>query len=169
MLRGSDHVFFVDPLPAKRGHSLTRAFLRSSSAGSASGTVFAEALGASNYALITGDRVQEFDAAGRYLLTWLPGACMIEPAEDVPAPAPGQRARIVPSPWDGLNVRAEEVESLALAAFCWQSPAGWSALDAFISRGANRAAAREIIPLLHAALNGAGVPPSEGTARQSAA
>ncbi len=166
---GWSDVFFIDPLPAKRGHALTRAYVRGSNVGSASGPLFAEALGAANYAMITGDHVQEFDEAGRYLKTWLPGACMIEPAEDVSPPAPGQRTRIVPAPWDGLGLRAEEVETLALAAFHWQSSAGWSALDAFISRGADRAAAHETMPLLRAALNGSWAPPNESTARENAA
>lgn len=144
-LDGITEAFLVDPLPAKRGHALAQAFAEQGGIGS--DTLFAEALGAANYARITGDLVQEFDGIGGYVQTWLPDACMVEPAEDVPPPRPGQRLRVVPAPWDGLAVRAEEVELLALASFCWQSPAGWAALDAFLRQGASRPAAAAVLPL----------------------
>ncbi len=128
--------FVVDPLPAKCGLALSTA-IAAQAAGRPGGmpreSVLAEALGPQNYALITGDHVQEFDESGRYLRTSMAGAVMIEPLEDVPPPAPGQRTRVVASEWDGLDLRVEEVEALALAAFYWQSVAGWKGLTALLN------------------------------------
>ena len=154
-LDGLAEPILVDPLPAKRGRALTRSFLEQG--GTGSDALFAEALGPASYARITGDLVQEFDALGDYLKTWLPDACMVEPSGDVQPTARGERVRVVAAPWDGLAVRAEEVERLGLAALYWQSDAGWTALDAFLRRGADRVAATAILPLL-AVRTAAGLP-----------
>ncbi len=158
-LQGSDQVFLVDPLPAKQGRALTRAFIeiaRSVNRRCAIDALFAEALGGRNYALITGDHVQEFDEIGRYVRTWMPGACMVEPTGDVSDVVPGQRVRIIATPWDGLTLRVEEVDRLGLAALYWQSTAGRSALDAFIRLGGTGEAAAAVLPALFTSLNGHG-------------
>ncbi|MFC0681301.1 hypothetical protein ACFFGH_26010 [Lysobacter korlensis] len=148
-LTGSGESFLVPPLPAKRGQALARTLLQLGSHDEPGrrSQVFAEALGPGNYALITGDHVQEFGELGNYVHTWLPGARMIEPAEAVPAPAAGERIRIIPAPWDGLNLREEEVEALALAAYRWQSPAGWRGLELLL-RGQASQEATAMAPLL---------------------
>jgi hypothetical protein len=121
---GTPHVFLVDPLPAKRGRALSEAYASSSGRDASKYSlpcVFAEALGAENYALLTGDAVQEFDATGNYLRTCLPDAIMVEPDGEVPAPAPGQRVRIIASPWDGLDLRSGECMTIVLEALAWQT------------------------------------------------
>jgi hypothetical protein len=130
-VHGSPHQFLVDPLPAKRGLALAAACGKTALRGlddDALCGLFAEALGPENFAVLTGDLVQEFDGAGTYLRTHLPGAVMVEPEGDVDPVAPGQRMRIIPSPWDGLDLRAEELIGLALAAVRWQSSGGRTAL-----------------------------------------
>jgi hypothetical protein len=103
--------------------------------------VLAEALGAENHARLTGDCVQEFED-GQYVRTALPDAVMIEPAEDVPAPRPGQRCRVVPAPWVGADLRDEELDVLGLCAVLWQT-AGDEAVRSFLNPG--RAAALALV------------------------
>lgn len=120
------------PVGRKRARALAAAFRRippGRTESAAFQEVVAEALGADNYALLTGDHVQEFDEFGFYVRTSLPGAVMVEPAEDLLRPAPDQRFRVVPGPWDGADLRADEVEELGLCAVLWQTAGGAAVLE----------------------------------------
>ena len=132
---GSDQAFLVDPLPAKCGLALTSALLARPDDGATTilrDAVFAEAFGPQNFAVLTGNHVQEFDPDGRYVRTSMPGAVMVEPQEDVPPPEPGQRIRVIDSACDGLPVRLEDLNALALAAVLWQS-AGTAAVSMLLN------------------------------------
>lgn len=134
-VEGTAEEFLVRPLPRKRARALAAAF--SAAARDAAGSagfqaLVAEAIGADSYARITGDHVQEFDELGFYVRTALPGAVMVEPAEDLLPPGPEQRFRVVPAPWDGADLRAEEVDALGLAALLWHTVGG-EAVRSFLS------------------------------------
>ncbi len=132
---GAGDEVVVRPVPRARARALAAAFLSSALGSDPTVTgqeVVAEAIGAENYARLTGDHVQEFDEAGRYVRTTMPGAVMVEPAEDVPAPEPEQRFRVIPAPWEGAHLRDEEIEVLGLSALLWQT-AGEAAVVAFLN------------------------------------
>ncbi|MFC0681302.1 hypothetical protein ACFFGH_26015 [Lysobacter korlensis] len=135
-------MFLVEPLSAKRGRALTWSFIELAAGFTGTSTseeLFAEAIGAANYALITGEHVQEFDEGGRYIRTWMSETLMVEPPGDIPPAAPGQRLRVIASPWEDIGLRAEEVEALCLSAFYWQSVGGLKAVDSYLEAGAGRA------------------------------
>jgi hypothetical protein len=162
-LPGSGQSFRVEPLPGRCGLALSRAFLaklHGASDETPAESVFAEALGPENYALATGSHVQVFDGDGSYLRTAMPDAVMIEPHDDVESPIAGQRVRVIAAPCDGLDLRIEEIEELALAAFYWQSAAGSEALDEYLRAGAGRTGAAAAQILLEEALRRPAVAPA---------
>ncbi len=132
-VEGTSEQFLVSRLPLKRARALAAAFSPARwSVPLPPQEAVAEALGADNYAYITGDHVQEFDESGHYVRTALPGAVMLEPAGDLLPPRPEQRVRVVPAPWDGADLRTDEVEALGFCALLWQTR-GTEAVRSFLS------------------------------------
>lgn len=136
--------FRVDPLAGRRGKELTELFVHATKGNLskvASESMFIEALGAANYSAATGLIVERYrdDDDGNDVLTdqWFgrehrqldatPTRRTVvfvarEPGADDPA-------------WEVLPLRQEEIESLTLCAFYWQTVVGMEAVRAFIESG----------------------------------
>src|SRR5690606_17555587 len=142
-LEGIDTPIAVDPLPAKRGRVLTEQFI-GIAAGKVSGAlaeqVLIEAINPHNYARISGEYVDEFDAAGAYVQTWGPEGAAVRPAlADTTGPDGIKYAHrdAFPdeAPVDGEPIRQEEAETLCMAAFYWQTVVGMEGVTAFLEGG----------------------------------
>lgn len=171
---GIDEPFIVDPIPARRGYTLTDTFMRVSlhkvpgiktQYGRAeSESVFMESIGPENYSRISGLYVDlvEFDAetgeAGQVLATFTPdGGSWEDPDHKSIHYYTATGALFMARPenpaageeyLDVESLRQEQAESLTLCAFYWQTVVGMEAVNAFIESGEDTMASVKALSLL---------------------
>jgi hypothetical protein len=139
---GIEEPFYVDPLPARRGRDLTAMFVDAAIGQLdpiSTAAVFMECLGPANYARMNGSLVDAYSAQGEWVRTYSPEGPVDRPPSNLGLPGGVPAGTLYLAREDdsveGEAIRQEEGESLAIAAFYWQTAAGMEAVNQFIENG----------------------------------